>query len=163
MIKFWFWSGSRISICIATLVRRALVEVSTVPVLLIVLCVVFPVFHTTLTLLVLQEQEHLLKPPPVKPGGSQNSIYCMYCVWVNGHVTVCICTGNSETWSRLTKKKVSSSWGAVICDGVRWKQCGFGMACLKFSFNVLFLVFELFFVFIIAHQVPFSTVVLQLH
>jgi len=35
MIKFWWHSGSRIRIRIATLVRRALAEVCTVPVLLV--------------------------------------------------------------------------------------------------------------------------------
>jgi len=37
MIKFWWRSGSGIPICIATLVRRTLVEVCTVPVLLVVI------------------------------------------------------------------------------------------------------------------------------
>jgi len=35
MIKFWWWSKSGIRICIAILVRRALMEVCTVPVLLV--------------------------------------------------------------------------------------------------------------------------------
>jgi len=38
MIKFWWRSGSQIRIRVVTLVRRALAEVCTVPVLLVIDC-----------------------------------------------------------------------------------------------------------------------------
>jgi len=43
---------------------------------------------------------------------------------------VCVC--NSEAWSWTTAEKTSYSWGTVVRDGIRRKQCRAtpGIVCL---------------------------------